>query len=131
MMDMSFKVTYLPGKANKADALSRVPMWRESGVHDPAENVFQVRRTPYRRWHGKHFVNGKIWSVSALLNYTKEDIQLDKMFKVGEKDKQYNMVMDKMREGASQKDIVKLPKNQWCVGPADNSKKAAHNHGTG
>ena len=50
--------------------------------------------------------------MSALLNYTKEDIQLDKMFKVGEKDKQYNMVMDKMREGASQKDIVKLPKHQ-------------------
>ena len=49
MMDMSFKVTYLPGKANKADALSRVPMWHESGAHDPAENVFQVRRTPYRR----------------------------------------------------------------------------------
>ena len=102
IMDMSFSVTYLKGKDNEAvDALSRVPTWCESGVQDPAENVFHVRRTLYRRWYSKHVVKGKIRSVSASLNYAREGIQLDKMFKVGEKDKMYNMVVDKLREGTS------------------------------
>ena len=53
LMDLTITAEYLPGKKNEAaDALSRIPMWRESGVKDPSENIFSVRRTFYRKWHG-------------------------------------------------------------------------------
>ena len=53
LMDMTIKVGYLQGKKNlAADALSRVPMWRKAEVEDPSANIFSVRRTLYRKWHG-------------------------------------------------------------------------------
>ena len=53
LMDLTITAEYLPGKRNEAaDALSRIPMWRESGVEDPSENIFSVSRAFYRKWHG-------------------------------------------------------------------------------
>ena len=41
------------GKKNlAADGLSRVPIWRKADVEDPSANIFSVRRTLYRKWHG-------------------------------------------------------------------------------
>ena len=117
LMEMSIEAVYLPGKRNEAaDALSRVPMWRESGVEDPAEEVFQVRRTLYRRWHGvkkvkkeekggKKGVTKAVRSVTPSLNYAREDIQLQKMFKAAAKDELYKSAVAKLLEGASCEDI--------------------------
>ena len=87
-MDMSIKADYLPGKRNlAADALSRVPMWRKAEVEDPSANIFSVRRTLYRKWHGVKVrtikkPKGKEEgvktrkSIPPQLNYAREDIQL-------------------------------------------------------
>merc|ERR1712020_621184 len=46
LMDLNIKAEHIKGKRNEAaDALSRIPMWRESGVSDPSEKIFQVRQS--------------------------------------------------------------------------------------
>ena len=122
LMDMSIKADYLPGKKNlAADALSRVPMWRKADVEDPSANIFSVRRTLYRKWPGVKVRTIKKSrekeegvktrkSIPPKLNYAREDIQLQKMFVAVKNDENYRAAMEKLREGATKQEIVKLGK---------------------
>ena len=122
-MEMNIKAEHIKGKKNEAaDALSRVPMWRESGVSDPSEKIFQVRRTLYRRWHGiqrkvRRIKSGtgavrteEVRTVPPGMNYAREDVQLKKMFKAVEEDEVYQSVVNRLRSGMTREDVVKLPK---------------------
>jgi len=123
LMDMNIKAEHIKGKKNEAaDALSRVPMWRESGVSDPSEKIFQVRRTLYRRWHGIQrkvrrintstgaTATEAVRTVPPELNYAREDVQLKKMFKAVEEDEVYQSVVKRLRSGMTQEEVFKLPK---------------------
>ena len=128
LMDMSIEAAYLPGKQNwAADALSRVPMWRKSEVEDPSENIFSVRRTLYRRWHGLKVRSIKESkqkgdrekpkkAVPPQLNYAREDIQLQSMFAAVKEDENYKMVVEKLRKGATKHDIINLTKPKETPG---------------
>ena len=123
MMDMNSTVEHIKGKRNEAaDALSRVPMWRMSEIKDPSEEIFQVRRTLFRRWHGiqKKSVTTKtdggkevtkqVRTITPSMNYAREDVQLKKMFIAVKEDQTYQMVVERLKSGMTKEEVIKLPK---------------------
>ena len=54
-------------------------------------------------------IRGKVRRIKAEKNYAREDIQLERFFNEAAEDSRYQMVVEKLLEGATAEDIRRLP----------------------